>query len=183
MRTGEAAGGASIRLDGVFTPLAEALDLMRERRADEGLLRRVRRWTPWMAWVGVPGDAWGPVCFLQCGQLLEEAAFPVRLRFSDVTAWMCGGGSRTSGYERLLMLAVRDGILVENFRVSDPEERRLVEERLLPAMALVEQRLGLRPLVVRLYEPHEEDGPECWHYPGGLYEVARALLRGRDAGW
>lgn len=265
MRTEEAAGGASIRLDGVFTPLAEALELLRERRADEGLLRRVRRWTPWMAWVGVPDQpclmmvravfsadlemerfvgmvsrsGCGPWCLEMPGdrfvsfnadkhcrgklvfrwghhlrslrvmdfnrfdgcriseirtvsgqplvgfhrQLLEEAAFPVRLRFSDVTAWMCGGGSRTSGYERLLMLAVRDGILVENFRVSDPEERRLVEERLLPAMALVEQRLGLRPLVVRLYEPHEEDGPECWHYPGGLYEVARALLRGRDAGW
>lgn len=263
--TGVDAGGLPIRLDGVLTPLADALEQLRERRADDGLLRRVREWpapVPWAAmpdqpslmmvravfsadlemerFVGMvarsgchpwclemPGDRfvsfnadkhcrgklvfrWGhhlrSLRVMDFGRfdgrriseirtfsgqplvefhrrLLEEAAFPVRLQFSDVTQWMCGGGNRSAGYEQLLMLAVRDGILVENFRMSDPEERRLVEERLLPAMRLVEQRLGLRPLVVRLYAPDEEDSPECWQYPGCLYGVARALLTGRDGGW
>jgi hypothetical protein len=113
-------------------------------------------------------------------RLLKESALTAGLRFSDVTEWMCGGGNRCAGYEQLLLLAVRDGILIENFRMSDPEERRLVKERVLPAMASVERRMGLRPLVVRLYDPHEEDSPECWQYPGGLYSAARALLRGRD---
>lgn len=265
LQSGVDTGGLPVALDGVFTPLAEALDLLRERRADDRLLRRIREWptpVPWAAmsdqpslmmvravfsadlemerfvamvahsgcraWcLEMPGDRfvsfnadkhcrgklvfrWGhhlrSLRVMDFGrfdgrriseirtfsgqplvefhrQLLDEAAFPVCLQFSDVTPWMCGGGNRSAGYEQLLMLAVRDGILVENFRVSDPEERRLVEERLLPAMRLVEQRVGLRPLVVRLYAPHEEDSPECWQYPGGLYGVARDLLTGRDGGW
>lgn len=110
-------------------------------------------------------------------RLLEVAAVTGQVRFADVTEWMCGGRSRWAGYEQLLMLAVRDGILVENFRASDAEEQRLVVERVMPAVAEVKRRLGVPPLVVRLYAPQEEDDPSCWQYPGGLYAAARGLLR------
>ena len=109
--------------------------------------------------------------------LLAHAAPALAGCVREVSVWNRAAGAVGPRYLHLLALAVRDGILVENFCVNDAEERRLALERVLPSFACAEALFGVRPLVVPVVEPEHEDEPIWRHYPGALFPVAQALLR------
>lgn len=94
----------------------------------------------------------------------------------DFSDWMQASGRVSPRYLRLLALALTDGVLFENFLWSEPEEQRFVEQRVIPSFARVIEIFGVKPLIVRLFTPEEENDPRWCHYPGDLYEFARHLL-------
>ncbi|MDX2166523.1 MAG: hypothetical protein SF182_05645 [Deltaproteobacteria bacterium] len=109
---------------------------------------------------------------------LLAAAYPALLAHTrDGSLWLHAARVDAPPYLPLLGLAIRDGILMENFSVNDAEERRLTETRVLPAFAALQARFGLRPLVAPVVPPAREDEAHWWHYPGGLFRLAQQRLR------
>ena len=97
----------------------------------------------------------------------------------DGSPWLAAVSRGEPSYLPLLSLAIRDGILLENFCVNDPAERRFTETRVLPAFAAAAARFGVRPLVVPIAPPRCEDEPHWWHYPGALFPIAQQRARRR----
>ncbi len=111
-------------------------------------------------------------------RLLVHAHPELADRVRDASGWIFAAGQIPPRYLHLLSLAITDGILFENFFMDDPEERRFMEERILPSFTHATELFGVKPLIVRLFTPEEENMPICWHYPGELYEFARDVLNG-----
>ncbi len=111
-------------------------------------------------------------------RLLAHAHPELASRIRDASDWIFAAGQIRPRYLHLLSLAITDGILFENFFLDDPEERRFMEERILPSFTRAIELFGVRPLIVRLFTPEEENEPICWQYPGELYLFARDLLNG-----
>lgn len=99
-------------------------------------------------------------------------------RVREASDWIFAASQISPRYLHLLSLAITDGILFENFFLDDPEERRFMEERILPSFHRITELFGVKPLIVRLFSPEEENTPVCWEYPGELYPFARDLLNG-----
>lgn len=99
----------------------------------------------------------------------------------DVSDWMSNVGQLPPRYLHLLSLAITDGVLFENFFLTDDEEHRFFEERVWPSFARAIELFGVKPLIVRLFTTEEEITPICWQYPGELYSFACDLLKGGRA--
>ncbi len=111
-------------------------------------------------------------------RLLAHAHPKLTSRVRDASDWIFAAGQIPPRYLHLLSLAITDGVLFENFFMDDPEERRFMEERILPSFTRAIELFGVKPLIVRLFTPEEENTPICWQYPGELYPFARDLLNG-----
>ncbi len=111
-------------------------------------------------------------------RLLEHAHPGALGDVVDFSAWFRASTRHDHYYLHWLSLFVTQGILFENFFLDDPEERRFMEERIWPSFTRALELFGVKPLIVRLFTPEEENTPICWQYPGELYPVARDLLNG-----
>lgn len=98
------------------------------------------------------------------------------IHFKDNTAWFRKMGPQPSiYYHRFLSLFICHGILFENFLTAG-DEAEFTREVVRPAMKIVTEHFGLKPLVVRLLpEVSEADPFWCW-YPGNLEEEVRELI-------
>jgi len=110
-------------------------------------------------------------------RLLAHAHPLLANRVREASDWIFAASRISPRYLHLLSLAIIDGILFENFFMDDPEERRFMEERILPSFHRAIELFGVQPLIVRLFTPEEENTPICWQYPGELYPFTRDLLR------
>jgi hypothetical protein len=83
----------------------------------------------------------------------------------DATNWFVAQGSTAVHYyDALMTLLVRDCIMFENYETSrhlSPFMHNVV----IPSFERTETRFGLRPLIVRLLPPDEEDRPFWNSYP------------------
>jgi hypothetical protein len=78
-------------------------------------------------------------------------------------------GSSAAAYYRkfLFPLCVADGVLVEDYLLTG-KEFSFTRDVVLPAFDAVSAEFGMRPLIVRLTPPEEEDSPHWFWYPNEL---------------
>lgn len=104
-------------------------------------------------------------------RLLNLSGYPIEQK--DMTAWFRGIGKPVEYYYYWLLHFVAHGVLFENFQTdSDPKEALFTSGVVLPNMRNIEAKLGLRPLVVRLYPENQSDEEDFywWCYPPRLNE-------------
>ena len=105
-----------------------------------------------------------------------EGHFP-GVEIFDNSQWLRRmGGSPARFWPRLLSLFVCDGILFENFH-SEGHESEFTRRIIRPAIAEVEARYGLRPLIVPLVPIARERDPYWSWYPSLLEAEVRNALR------
>lgn len=106
---------------------------------------------------------------------LLDRLFPGAETF-DTSAWLRQmGGKPAQFWPRLLSLFVCDGILFENFH-NEGHESDFTRRIIRPAIAEVEARYGVRPLIVPLVPIDQERDPYWSWYPSLLEsEVSEAL--------
>ncbi len=102
---------------------------------------------------------------------LAKEIIPEYRRYADVSDWVKRrGGKAKDFYPSYLALFLRHGILFENFLLAD---RPLVEELFLPALEVIRQTFGLRPLIVPLIPLEKEEEYEKLLY---YSEEAKSFL-------
>lgn len=102
-------------------------------------------------------------------QLLHISGYHVAQR--DMSGWYRAIGRPSEYYYPYLLHFVTHGVLFENFQTySDEGENLFTQTVVLPALRKVEERFGLKPLVVRLYpeEQSEDEDFYWWCYPPRL---------------
>lgn len=109
-------------------------------------------------------------------RLLAHVYPGIAAHIRDYSDWLSKDNQVPPRYLHALSLAITDGILFENFFLDDHEERRFMEERILPSFHRAIELFGVKPLIVRLFTPEEENEPWLWQYPGELFPFARDLL-------
>ena len=117
---------------------------------------------------------WGE-SFAGFHQRLLQRHFP-GVETGDASAWLQRMGGRPSRFwPRLLSLFVGHGILFENFHSSGPETE-FTRNIIRPSIRQVEERFGLRPLIVPLL-PLAQESQTYWSwYPSLLEEEVRSGL-------
>jgi hypothetical protein len=99
----------------------------------------------------------------------------------DTSAWLRRmGGKPARFWPRLLSLFICDGILFENFH-SEGHETEFTRRIIRPAIAEVEARYGVRPLIVPLVPIAKERDPYWSWYPALLEREVLQGLRTADA--
>lgn len=86
----------------------------------------------------------------------------------DITDWCRAIGGPSDYYYPYLLHFVTHGVLFENFQTdADEGENRFTQAVVLPAIKKVEERFGLKPLVLRLYpeDQTEDEDFYWWCYP------------------
>ena len=92
-----------------------------------------------------------------------------KVDFRDNSSWHQSIGSASEYYYYLLLNFVAHGVLFERFIFSDEDKRESVftDKIVLPAIRKIEEKFGVKPLIVRLYP--ENQNPEMnfywWCYP------------------
>lgn len=110
-------------------------------------------------------------------RLLEQRHPGFSASIRDFSKWARAVSREHFDYVHFLALFVIHGVLFENFRTDDEDEREFAFGRTIPAFEEVEQLFGVRPLIVRLFSDEEVGDPKWWRYPDELYSVAKAMLR------
>jgi hypothetical protein len=77
-------------------------------------------------------------------------------------------------YKYIFAFYIRNGILFENYLLTD-KEKQFTEEILLPAFEYVWKKFGVKPLIVPIWPQNESDNKYWWCYP----EYIRILLGGK----
>lgn len=92
-----------------------------------------------------------------------------RIDHRDLTDWLHTIGKPAEYYYPLLLHFVAHGVWFENLVTTDEGENGFTNTIVLPTMKKIEERYGLRPLIVRLYPDEEtqtdEDDFYWWCYP------------------
>jgi len=100
--------------------------------------------------------------------LLEAHHTAFRYRRNQTTVFDISGFAKRNGkvpsraYLAYLLLFSCSGILLEEYDMESREERRFVEEVVVPAFSSVEKKIGVRPLIVNLYDG--DPGNPIWFY-------------------
>ena len=95
----------------------------------------------------------------------------IQLARRDLTDWYRGFGKPGDYYYPYLLHFVAHGVLFENFQTeADERENVFTQTVILPNLRKIEDRFGLRPLVVRLYPENQTDDEDFywWSYPPAL---------------
>jgi hypothetical protein len=88
--------------------------------------------------------------------------------FDSSPQYMRAGGSAAAYYHNFLFrLCIADGILVEDYLLAG-SELAFTRDVVLPAIEMVTMEFGMKPLIVRLTPPEEENSPHWFWYPGEL---------------
>ena len=83
----------------------------------------------------------------------------------DFSEWIKSKGERPEEfYVFFLAFFIRNGVLFENFLLNK-EEKYLTENVILPALKVVKNIFGFKPLVVRLLPKESEDDLYWYSYP------------------
>lgn len=112
-----------------------------------------------------------------CGQFLKGA-----VNIVDDSAWIDRNhrGNRMAHYKKFLALFLVHGILVEDYIVTEKDERTFVQNVLRPAFRFVERKFGIRPLITPL-TPTPIESARFWiSYPNEVGEMTDALLASRS---
>lgn len=91
-----------------------------------------------------------------------------RIEHRDLTDWYRAIGRPSDYYYPYLLHFVAHGVLFEYFQTdSDEAENRFTQTVVLPALQKVEERFGLKPLIVQLYPENQTDEEDFywWCYP------------------
>lgn len=99
-------------------------------------------------------------------QLLDVNGY--RIEHRDLTDWLNAIGTPADYYYPYLLHFITHGVLFENFQTDEDEsENRFTQAVVLPALQKVEERFGLKPLIVRLYPENQTDEEDFywWCYP------------------
>ena len=110
--------------------------------------------------------------------LLAEAGLEVQC--FDNTDWYKSIGKAKDYYYWLLLHFVAHGVLVETF--SDEEDItgfNFTREIVTPAIQRIEDKFGMRPIVVRLYSDNQTDEEDIfwWAYPKELYNFMAEYIK------
>ncbi len=107
-------------------------------------------------------------------KLITQSGYSIELL--DLTSWFRSIGKAKDYYYLYLLHFVAHGVIFENFVMEDDEESEtetvFTHEIVLPAIAKIEQKYGLKPLNVRLY-PKQQSAEEdfyWWCYPPHVNE-------------
>jgi hypothetical protein len=140
------------------------------RGRNNGDRNRIHRVIDFDRWDGSPLDRvetrWGED-FIAFHHRLVRRQFP-DVEITDNTGWLRRmGGKPALFWPKLLALFICDGILLENFHAKG-HETDFTSKIIRPALAEVQSRLGLRPLIVPLV-PVEQEREAFWSwYPSDL---------------
>jgi hypothetical protein len=90
----------------------------------------------------------------------------------DISGWIQASGSVEAFYEAFLSLCVCHAVLFENYR-TDGTDREFTERVFMPAFARVQERFGVKPLIVPV-EPVEGPVDIYWYsYPDSVQPLLR----------
>jgi hypothetical protein len=67
-------------------------------------------------------------------------------------------------YKYILALYIRNGILFENYILNDKNEKKFIEDVLIPAFLSVKKEFNLKPLIVPVSPMEEECDKKWWCY-------------------
>lgn len=99
--------------------------------------------------------------------LLSRSGYPMTLR--DISTWCHALGKPEDYYYPYLAHFITHGVLFESYLIDDEDEREVAftNEIVIPAIKKLEERFGVRPLIVRLYPEHQtkEEDFYWWSYP------------------
>jgi hypothetical protein len=88
--------------------------------------------------------------------------------FDSSTQYIRAGGSAAAYYRKFLFrLCIADGILLEDYLLTG-KELTFTRDVVLPAFEAVTTEFGMKPLIVRLTPPDDENAPHWFWYPGEL---------------
>lgn len=93
------------------------------------------------------------------------------IEIENLTDWYRSFGKATDYYYWYLLHFVAHGVVFENFVMEEDEESEsetvFTHKVVLPAIASIEQKYGLKPLNVRLYPKQQSDEEDFywWCYP------------------
>ena len=92
-----------------------------------------------------------------------------RIDYSDMTDWYRAIGKPAEYYYPFLLHFVVHGVWFENPVTADDRENGFANTVIIPAKKRIEERYGLRPLIVRLFPDEETQTEEedfyWWCYP------------------
>lgn len=115
-------------------------------------------------------------------RLLEIEGYQIEHR--DLTEWFRAIGRPADYYYPYLLHCVAHGIWFENPVTADERENGFAHAVVLPAMKRIEERYGLRPLIVRLFPDEETQTEEedfyWWRYPPRLNDYLMRYARERS---
>lgn len=95
----------------------------------------------------------------------------IQIERRDLSQWLHGFGKPVDYYSPYLLHFVAHGVLFENFQIeADERENVFTQTVILPNLRKIEERFGLRSLVVRLYPENQTDDEDFywWSYPPAL---------------
>ncbi len=114
-------------------------------------------------------------CTLKTGEKMVEfhhrllKIYDASIELFDHSGWFKQFGRAADYYYHFLLHFVSHGVLFETFQSAEEEEYEDVftQTVVLPAMRQIEERFGLKPLVVRLYPANQtaEEDFYWWCYP------------------
>lgn len=109
------------------------------------------------------------------GEILPE------VEFSDCSEWLDEiGGTPAEFWPKHLALYLCHGVLFDNFQ-SEGQERAFTRDIIRPALGALEERFGLKPLVVAL-APLEREMEAFWSwYPGEIEAAIAPMARPFEA--
>jgi hypothetical protein len=96
----------------------------------------------------------------------------------DISAQYTRAGGTAAAYYRrfLLPLCIADGIVFEDY-LLDGNELSFTRDVVLPAFDAVTAKFGLKPLIVRLSAPKEENSSHWFWYPGEMKTFVQERLQ------
>lgn len=100
--------------------------------------------------------------------------------FFDASEWFKKlGGQAKDYYLHYLALFLSNAILFENFIIEDEHEKEFLKNVILPAIEILHNETGYKPLIVAL-EPTEIEGDLFWYsYPKEVGEYLKGKLESK----
>jgi len=102
-------------------------------------------------------------------KLFDVSKYSIELK--DITGWCHDIGSASDYYYPYLLHFVAHGVLFEFFvSEEDPRENSFTNDIIMPALKKIEDKFGIKPLVIRTYPEDQTDDEDFywWCYPPNI---------------
>ncbi len=91
------------------------------------------------------------------------------IEFYNSSDWFFKFGVKAVDYYKyLLVLFLRNGVLFENYMLANRKEERFVNDIVIPAFKFIQEKFGVKPLIVPLIPRDEETNKYWWYYPESI---------------
>jgi hypothetical protein len=121
--------------------------------------------------------AWGEDLVTFHHNILNKSVKGFESANFDVTSLYKENGKVPSLYYNFCFsLFIRNGILFENYLISD-EEKKFTEKIILPIFKKVTKVFGVKPLVVPIVPIECEADVYWWHYPGFVEKIMKKMQK------